>query len=324
MIADRVLVDDWHVVANSADLPEGKILAARLLGEDLVLWRSGGQAVAWKDLCPHRGSRLSLGTVQGGTLACPYHGWRYAPDGQCVRVPSDPNVAPPSRARATTYRVEEHYGFVWVSLGEPTHGVPPFAEWSQPGFRKIPAGPYYMRANAFRALENFIDATHFPFVHPGVLGNPDNMDRVDDFTTSVDAEGLHTSEIRIWPNEADEARKRPARGYNAYTYSCFRPLTACVARMPDEASRYCVFVNITPVDETQCILWIRLALNFDQQVPDEELVRRQDRITAQDVPIVESQRPAALPLDLQAELHVRADKLAVAYRRWLQELGVAG
>ncbi|MGH7763637.1 MAG: aromatic ring-hydroxylating dioxygenase subunit alpha, partial [Candidatus Dormibacteraceae bacterium] len=48
----------------------------------------------------------------------------------------------------------------------------------------------------------------------------------------------------------------------------------------------------------------------------------QDRIFAQDLPILESQRPELLPLDLQAELHLRSDRTAIAYRRWLKQLGV--
>ena len=41
-----------------------------------------------------------------------------------------------------------------------------------------------------------------------------------------------------------------------------------------------------------------------------------------DKPIIESQRPYPLPLDLKEELHVRSDKYCVAYRRRLKELGV--
>jgi phenylpropionate dioxygenase-like ring-hydroxylating dioxygenase large terminal subunit len=79
---------------------------------------------------------------------------------------------------------------------------------------------------------------------------------------------------------------------------------------------------VTPVDEAECILWMRIALNFGHDIPDQELLARQDQITSQDRPIVEGQRPARLPLDLQAELHVRSDKFAVAYRRWLRDLGI--
>ena len=51
MIADQAIRNDWHVVYRSSDLDEGAIQPIRLLGEDLVLWRSGGVAMAWLDLC---------------------------------------------------------------------------------------------------------------------------------------------------------------------------------------------------------------------------------------------------------------------------------
>jgi phenylpropionate dioxygenase-like ring-hydroxylating dioxygenase large terminal subunit len=56
--------------------------------------------------------------------------------------------------------------------------------------------------------------------------------------------------------------------------------------------------------------------------PDEEVRAFQDRVTWQDIPIVELQRPELLPLDLQAELHVRSDRTAITYRKWLRALGV--
>lgn len=63
--------------------------------------------------------------------------------------------------------------------------------------------------------------------------------------------------------------------------------------------------------------------DYASETPDEELRACQDRITGQDIPIVESQRPEKLPLDLQAELHLRSDKIAVAYRKWLRQLGLS-
>lgn len=105
---------EWNVVARSENLPEGSILAVDLLGEKLVLWRSGGRPMAWLDRCAHRGERLSLGTIADGTLVCPYHGWRYAPDGRCVMIPAQRDQPPPADACATTYTVQERDGFIWV------------------------------------------------------------------------------------------------------------------------------------------------------------------------------------------------------------------
>ena len=119
MIDDPVLIHDWHPVVPLRDLPAGKPLGVRLLGEDVVLWRAGQTILAWQDLCIHRGTRLSLGRIDGETIECPYHGWTYGPDGRCVAIPAHPDQRPPARAVVRTYRAVERYDMVWVSLGEP-------------------------------------------------------------------------------------------------------------------------------------------------------------------------------------------------------------
>jgi vanillate O-demethylase monooxygenase subunit len=64
-----------------------------------------------------------------------------------------------------------------------------------------------------------------------------------------------------------------------------------------------------------------MAMDYGHEVPEEALIGFQDRVAAQDRAIVESQRPELLPLDLQAELHLRSDRMAIAYRKWLREIG---
>jgi phenylpropionate dioxygenase-like ring-hydroxylating dioxygenase large terminal subunit len=65
-----------------------------------------------------------------------------------------------------------------------------------------------------------------------------------------------------------------------------------------------------------------MSTNYDTGASEEEFMKFQDVITAQDIPVVESQRPELLPLDLQAELHLRSDRTAIAYRQWLRKLGL--
>ncbi|MCY3976499.1 MAG: Rieske (2Fe-2S) protein, partial [Chloroflexi bacterium] len=121
MIDDPILLNDWHAVLPLAQLEAGNnVLGARLLGEDIVIWKAGEELRAWKDLCVHRGTRLSLGEVlEDGALQCPYHGWTYDASGQCVRIPAHPEQTPPAKARAFTYQATVAYDFVWVCLGEP-------------------------------------------------------------------------------------------------------------------------------------------------------------------------------------------------------------
>ncbi len=85
--------------------------------------------------------------------------------------------------------------------------------------------------------------------------------------------------------------------------------------------KFAMYFAVTPVSELSSIAWTYVAKDYEN-IPDEETQQFEDMITLQDAPIVESQRPELLPLDLQAELHLRSDRTAIAYRKWLRELGL--
>lgn len=106
-----------------------------------------------------------------------------------------------------------------------------------------------------------------------------------------------------------------------YTYKVVRPLSAYFVKS-SEGPRFAMYFIVTPVAQEHSIAWTYVAMDYGER-PDEEIRQFEDMITLQDVPIVESQRPELLPLDLQAELHLRSDRTAVAYRKWLRQLGVS-
>ena len=83
-----------------------------------------------------------------------------------------------------------------------------------------------------------------------------------------------------------------------------------------------MYFTVTPVSPEVSIAWTYVALDYGEQT-DDEIRAFEDKITWQDIPVVESQRPELLPLDLQAELHLRSDRTAVAYRTWLRQLGLS-
>ena len=329
-VVDEVLLNDWHAVAYSGDVEEGKLLAIRLLGEELVAWRHEGTVHVWKDLCIHRGTRLSLGEVIDGTVVCPYHGWRYNCEGKCVLIPSQPDTPPPLKARAFTHRAEDRYGFVWVSLGEPERDVPPFPEFGNPEFRVVHSGPYPFRSSSFRAIENFIDASHFPFVHRDLNGERQKPDKINDYKVTKSIDGLATNAVRVFQPAGDH-RMVPVNA--DYYYSVFRPNTAHIskfvtitdpaqAHLGADGENWCVFLAAQPVDEISSIIRIAVAHNFAHDLPEQDVIDRQDRVFEEDSEIVGSVRPERIPTDLKAQLSIRSDRLAVAYRSWLRELGV--
>lgn len=314
MLNDPVLVNDWHVVAYAPDLPENKPVGTRLLDEDIVLWRANGTLHAWRDLCLHRGTKLSLGRVEDCAIICPYHGWAYDENGQCIRFPAHPDQTPPKTARATVYRVEERYGWIWVTLGEPKHDIPVFPQWGDAAFHIVHCGPYHINASGPRAIENFLDVTHFPFVHQNLLGDPAHPD-VSDYTAEISVDGVIARDISVWQPDPD-GTGRGARV--TYTYKALRPMTAYFEK--STGAQFAMYFTITPVSQNSSIAWMYVAMDYGD-LTDEEVRNFQDVIIKQDIPILESQRPELLPLDLQAELHLRSDRTAIAYRKWLRELG---
>lgn len=319
MLNDPILLNDWHPVAEAAQLDHTPVLAARLLGEDLVLWRDGERCHAWQDLCIHRGARLSGGRVAGGCLICPYHGWEYGADGRCVRIPAHPEQAPPAKARAKAYQVRERYGLLWACLGQPAHDIPPFPEWGQPGFTGAVCGPFaHIRAHGPRLIENYLDAAHFPFVHAGMLGDQRHPE-LGEFEARITEHGVESDPIAVYQPDPYGG----AAGRVTYTYHAFRPLTAHFTKHMPGATNGMV-LTITPHDELDSTAWFIVATTArsDAAALKEEYTPRIGLIFEQDRAIVEGQRPELLPLDLQAELHLRSDRVAIAYRTWLRRLGL--
>jgi phenylpropionate dioxygenase-like ring-hydroxylating dioxygenase large terminal subunit len=327
---DPVLLNDWHVIAVSDEIVPEQLVPITLLERDLVAWRdSNGELHVWEDLCVHRGARLSKGFIRNDRVVCPYHGWNYDSTAKCVLMPAAPTETPMKKARAIAHKVCEQYGFVWVSLGEPAHGIPAFPEWDDAAYKKVICGPYKFRSG-YRAIENFFDPSHFPFVHAGVNGILDEPDPIAPYDVDEDENGLYTSEVRVTQPYGDP-RQVPVTAY--YAYKCLRPLVAYFKKRvvisdparaqegsPDD--RFCTFLAAQQIDPVTSIVRICCAMNFSPNPSDDDVRRRQDLVYAQDSAIVDTQRPERIPVDLRYELHHRTDLLGQKYRGWLKGMGV--
>ena len=323
---DPQLLSEWFAIGWSREVGPGEKLARRALNRDLVLWRSScGTLHCWLDLCIHRGAKLSLGIIQhspkegaGDCLVCSYHGWKYAESGQCVAIPAQPDLEPPAKARAQSFLVRERYGAIWVCFGEPAAELPDFPICEEAGFRALLAGPYRFRALGPRLIENLLDVAHLGIVHDGLLGDS-ARGQIEDYEVGMGARGPEANEIRIWQPNPDGTG---AGAMVSYHYEVQAPLTADFIKLAGESEkRFAILAQVTPVDDEHSEMRLVMALNYAQEIPDDELVAFQDRVTEQDRVIVESQRPELVPLDLQSELHLRSDRMAIAYRRWLKEIG---
>lgn len=322
MSDDPVLLNDWHPVAASDAVMPGTPVASRLVGRDLVLWRGGDGAVrAWADRCPHRGTRLSLGRIESDQLICAYHGWRYGADGRCTHMPARPDQRPPRAACVTVYRAAERYGLVWVCAGDPAQEVLPFPEYGDPALRKVVCGPYEVATSGPRIVENFLDMAHFGFIHGGILGDAGHTEVRDYKVATLVGGGVLATECFCWQPQTNSL----AHGGSEveYTYRVVRPLTAILTKVPQAQAgfREAISLHVQPIEEEASRVWFVLALtNFEQN--DADVRGFQDRIFAQDRPIVENQSPKRLPLAAGAEVSIGCDRMSMAYRRYLRETGL--
>ncbi len=326
MSVDSVIWNDWHPVAHSDQVKPGEIFSARLLETDIVLWRSEETLQAWHDRCAHRGVKLSLGKICENRLVCAYHGWEYRDDGLCVRYPAHERQKPSPRAKATSYDVKERYGLVWVCLGEPDADIVPFPEADEGTHRLYYGGSFPYETSGQRAIENFLDVAHFPFVHAGYLGAEPHTE-IKDYYVDVSDDGIAVTNVTVWQPKPTNTLE--VEGLDVgYEYYVQRPLTARLVKdvgvknTNGVVATESIMLSITPVEPERCIGRVLLASNHDTQHSDEDVAAYTELIIGQDVGIVESQFPKRLPLDIGQELHVRSDQTAIEYRRWLKSLGV--
>lgn len=102
----------WVAVCPSDLLGVEEVRACSVEGRQLAVWRDGESGVhVWDDRCPHRGLPLSEGSVSGGLLTCPAHGWRLDINGQAVR-PITASVPARQAACATVHAAREEGGTI--------------------------------------------------------------------------------------------------------------------------------------------------------------------------------------------------------------------
>jgi phenylpropionate dioxygenase-like ring-hydroxylating dioxygenase large terminal subunit len=315
----------WHPVAYAHTVTD-KPLAAKLLERHLVIWRSSdGVAHAMEDLCIHRGTALSLGEIKGDELMCPYHGWRYNAAGACTLIPQRRHDSIPSKARVPAYRCQERYGLIWVVLDEPRSALPDIPEFENGTWKIVNTGPFPWRSGASRQLENFTDFGHFPWVHPGLLGDIDRPE-VPEHSVTTHGHVLHYTIVRPeapnsddFPVFANDAVVKPERRSR---YEIHLPYTI-VLRLGWGGEKGMVYFFVSqPMSDNTCRGYCIIGRNYDLEQPDTVLQAFEDVIFGQDQRIVESQRPEQVPFDLAAELHMKFDAVAIAYRRAMADNGL--
>ena len=227
------LRDIWWFAVLSDEVRPGSLKRYELLGEPVLIGRTkAGEVFAMRDICPHRAAPLSAGRVvdrdgEGETVECPYHGWRFRPDGGCAAIPSltgeqDFDVA---RIRVRSYPARESQGLVFVWMGsdprlpaEPDHEPPVF-----PGV--VGGGPNLVErmdfdAHVDHAVVGLMDPAHGPYVHKQWWWRTESSQ--------------HEKSKAFEPRELGFAMARHAPSSNSRAYKLLggKPATEIVFRLP--------------------------------------------------------------------------------------------
>lgn len=172
--ATPLIYNCWYVAGRSSEF--GRVpLARRLLGVDVVLWRTqAGAPVAMRNRCPHRSFPLARGKLMGDRLVCGYHGMEFGADGTCAHMPALSRA--PSTATVRTFPTVDRGPLTWVWMGAPDladEALIPDTSWLDiPSWGTV-TGSFHIKSDYVAMHENLIDQTHFPFLHPDTVGTPE-------------------------------------------------------------------------------------------------------------------------------------------------------
>jgi vanillate O-demethylase monooxygenase subunit len=320
----RKLASYWYPIALSREVADGPV-AAKLLDALLVVYRVNGKVVVADDLCPHRGTPLSMGKHDGKGVACAYHGLRFGSDGRCNLIPAQPHDAIPQKMHLRTYPVQEAYGLVWTCLRpeSDTVDIPEMPHWDEAGFQQITCPSLDIFGFAGRQMEGFLDVAHFAFVHPSTFGDPNNT-LVPPYVPKPTERGFEVEYRSSVGNYPIGKEDRGQAGFEWLRH--FRvhlPFTATLEIHFPGDSRMTIMNAASPVSAKVTRLFAPIDRNFDTDLPVQDVYDFNDKIFREDKRIVEAQKPECLPLDPRMEAHIMADRSSIAYRRGLRDMGLS-
>ena len=317
----------WYACEFSSAITS-KPQSIKMLGQNFVLYRDlRGQVVALKDQCPHRGAALSLGWVDNNCIRCPYHGWKFQPDGQCVDIPANgPNGSTPRNAQVSAYPVQEKYGFIWIFYGDLPEAqrppIPPLPEYDDPTFHPIFVAIKF-KAHYTRVIENALCPAHMATVHANSFGAGFADDpRVAPYQVEARPWGI-TAKLQYAnytkPKGIFKFFFRPSRTTLNSRTTFYLPNITIVESdfVRGKMVNYAIHL---PVDHTTTISKrIQFRNVFTQRWLDWLFEKFHYKVCEEDRAVSESQYPPVIPDSFSEEVHTPADALPLAYRKLRQQ-----
>lgn len=301
----------WYVAMWSDDLGAGELRARTILDEPLIFFRrEDGTAAALFDRCPHRYAPLSMGElIPGDRIRCGYHGLEFDPDGACVRNPHHNEKIPPG-AIVKSYPVVEKHSIVWIWMGSAApnvEAIPDFGIFDRTAPEHISKRDWlHVKASYRLVADNLLDTSHTPYLHDGILANPDIIEA--ELSIDEDADSVTVTRRTpdaavpglfavLFPELPERVEKWNAVRWNAPGAILLQTGLVEVGRPHDEGTGYYGVHLLTPETKTTthyhftAVRWgIRTEPSADEAIRDRLTEMRRFAFEAQDVVMIEAQQ----------------------------------
>jgi 5,5'-dehydrodivanillate O-demethylase oxygenase subunit len=266
--AGNLLRRYWHPICPaielSAEKPKKRI---KILGEDLVIFRDPtGRYGAMAEHCPHRRASLYYGFIEDDGLRCPYHGWKFRLDGQCIEQPFEPaNSKLKDDICQTAYPVEKFAGLLFIYMGpQPAPLLPRWETMVRPdGARKIRILPDH-DCNWVQTMENSVDPTHTYYLHGHTLVLAGHMERARYYYRPMEKVEFEVVKTATWTG----IRKIRAFGGADPEKEAGHPLIFPNILLVPQRENLALHWRV-PIDDTHTrVLWFLFTPGVENDAPD--------------------------------------------------------
>jgi phenylpropionate dioxygenase-like ring-hydroxylating dioxygenase large terminal subunit len=247
----------WIPLLISTELPEndGAPMRVTVLSEKLLAFRNTDGTVGLIDeFCAHRGVSLWFGRNEEHGIRCPYHGWKYDVNGQCVEVPSEPDESGYcQKIKLKSYPCVEQGGVIWTYMGVESEKPPlPKFEWNLVPPENRYVSKRWQECNYLQAMEGGIDSSHVSFLHSGEL----HTDPLHKGTKGAKFQGDKKPYFEVQESEGGlliGARRNAEPGFYYWRISQWlMPWYTMIPPYGENALNGHAFV---PIDDENCWVW---------------------------------------------------------------------
>jgi vanillate O-demethylase monooxygenase subunit len=215
---------------------------------------------------------------------------------------------------------------VWIAVDEPRSPLPQLVGYDTAGFRQGVCETVRTPVSAMQLIDNFMDAAHFPFVHAATFGVDGAFDVTNDeivrdgwvvrstFSAPYqnhDDPGVHTGEHPLIQDHT--VTKVGHAGCNA----------SLELRFPVTDGVFGIVYALQPETATSTRVYKIMARNDVDAEGMARSLKDEDVILQEDLAILERYDQMRLELDLTVEVHIKPDRLSVAWRRMMAALAEA-